>query len=125
MSNDIFEKCTKFTAVRDLQTAGIYPYFKRVETVQGPVVKIDGKEKIVLCSNNYLGLADHPKVIEGAVLAAKQYGTSCTGSRFVNGTNDLHEKVERKFAKFVGKESAILFTTGHHSNLGALSSIEK
>ena len=123
MSNDIFEKCTKFTAARDLQAAGMYPYFKRVETVQGPVVKIDGKEKIVLCSNNYLGLADHPKVIEGAVAAAKQYGTSCTGSRFVNGTNDLHEKVERKFAKFVGKESAILFTTGHHSNLGALSSL--
>ena len=123
MSNDIFEKCIKFTAVRDLKNAGVYPYFKRVETVQGPVVKIDGKEKIVLCSNNYLGLADHPKVIEGAVLAAKQYGTSCTGSRFVNGTNDLHEKVEGKFAKFVGKESAILFTTGHHSNLGAISSL--
>ena len=73
MSNDIFEKCIKFTAVRDLQKAGVYPYFKRVETVQGPVVKMDGKEKIVLCSNNYLGLADHPKVIEGAVSAAKQY----------------------------------------------------
>lgn len=123
MSNDIFEKCTKFTAVRDLQSAGIYPYFKRVETVQGPVVRINGKDKIVLCSNNYLGLADHPKVIEGSIAAAKQYGTSCTGSRFVNGTIDLHEKVERKFAKFVGKEAAILFTTGHHSNLGAISSL--
>jgi 8-amino-7-oxononanoate synthase len=84
---------------------------------------IDGNKKIIVCSNNYLGLANHPKVIEASVLAAKKYGTSCTGSRFLNGTNDLHEKVEKKFAEFVGKEDAILFTTGHHSNLGALSSL--
>ncbi|MDD2523305.1 MAG: pyridoxal phosphate-dependent aminotransferase family protein [Endomicrobiia bacterium] len=123
MSNDIFEKCNKFTVARDIQALGVYPYFKRVESAQGPVVLIEGKKRIVACSNNYLGLADHPKVIEGSVAAAKKYGTSCTGSRFLNGTNDLHEKVERKFAKFVGKESSILFTTGHHSNLGAISSL--
>ncbi|MDR2644952.1 MAG: pyridoxal phosphate-dependent aminotransferase family protein [Endomicrobium sp.] len=121
MSADVFEKCFGFHAVDDLKQTGFYPYFHRVESEQGPEIIVDGSKKIVVCSNNYLGLANHPKVIESSILAAKNYGTSCTGSRFLNGTNDLHEKVERKFAKFVGKEDAILFTTGHHSNLGAIS----
>ncbi|MDD5021483.1 MAG: pyridoxal phosphate-dependent aminotransferase family protein [Endomicrobiaceae bacterium] len=121
--NDIFKKCYDFTATKDIKAQGVYPYFKRVESAQGPEVIIDGRKIVVVCSNNYLGLADHPKVIEGSIKATRKYGTSCTGSRFLNGTNDLHEKVERKFARFVGKESAILFTTGHHSNLGAISSL--
>ena len=121
MGADVFDKCFGFHVVNDLKKTGFYPYFHRVESEQGPEVVIDGKKKVVVCSNNYLGFANHPKVIEASILAAKQYGTSCTGSRFLNGTNDLHEKVEKKFAKFVGKEDAILFTTGHHSNLGALS----
>ena len=117
----VFNKCFGFHLANDLKKTGFYPYFHRVESEQGPEIVIDGKKKVVVCSNNYLGLANHPKVIETSILATKQYGTSCTGSRFLNGTNDLHEKVEKKFAKFVGKEDAILFTTGHHSNLGALS----
>jgi 8-amino-7-oxononanoate synthase len=121
MSADVFEKCFGFHVAEDLKQAGFYPYFHRVESEQGPEIIIDGSKKIVVCSNNYLGLANHPKVIESSILATKKYGTSCTGSRFLNGTNDLHEKVERKFVKFVGKEDAILFTTGHHSNLGAIS----
>jgi 8-amino-7-oxononanoate synthase len=121
MSVDIFGKCFGFHAVDDLKQTGFYPYFHKFESEQGPEIIVDGNKKIVICSNNYLGLANHPKVIESSILAAKKYGTSCTGSRFLNGTNDLHEKVERKFAKFVGKEEAILFTTGHHSNLGAIS----
>jgi 8-amino-7-oxononanoate synthase len=121
MGADIFEKCFNFTAANEVRAAGVYPYFHRVESAQGPEILIDGKKKVVVCSNNYLGLANHPKVIEASIAAAKQYGTSCTGSRYLNGTNDLHVKVEIKFAKFVGKEAAILFTTGHHSNLGALS----
>ncbi|MDR1122583.1 MAG: pyridoxal phosphate-dependent aminotransferase family protein [Endomicrobium sp.] len=121
MSVDVFEKCFGFHVVDDLKQIGFYPYFHRVESEQGPEIIVNGSKKIVICSNNYLGLANHPKVIESSILAAKKYGTSCTGSRFLNGTNDLHEKVERKFAKFVGKEEAILFTTGHHSNLGAIS----
>lgn len=121
MSTDVFEKCFEFHAADDLKQTGFYPYFHRVESEQGPEIIVDGSKKIVVCSNNYLGLANHPKVIESSTLAAKKYGTSCTGSRFLNGTNDLHEKVERKFAKFIGKEDAILFTTGHHSNLGAIS----
>ena len=103
--------------------AGVYPYFKKIESAQGPEVMLEGKKKVVICSNNYLGLANHPKVKEASIAAVRKYGTSCTGSRFLNGTNDLHEKVERKFARFVGKESAILFTTGHHSNLGAISTL--
>jgi 8-amino-7-oxononanoate synthase len=121
MSTDIFEKCFGFHAADDLKQNGFYPYFHRVESEQGAEIIVDGSKKIVVCSNNYLGLANHPKVIESSILAAKKYGTSCTGSRFLNGTNELHEKVERKFAKFVGKEDTILFTTGHHSNLGAIS----
>ncbi|WP_420314975.1 aminotransferase class I/II-fold pyridoxal phosphate-dependent enzyme [Endomicrobium proavitum] len=120
---DIFDKCKEFHIANDLKKAGVYPYFQRVESAQGPEITIDGKKKIVVCSNNYLGLANHPKVIEASCAAAKQYGTSGTGSRFLNGTNDLHEKVERKFAKLIGKEDAILFTTGHQSNLGALSAL--
>ncbi|MDR1696128.1 MAG: pyridoxal phosphate-dependent aminotransferase family protein [Endomicrobium sp.] len=123
MSVDIFEKCMEFHTVDDLKNAGVYPYFRRVESQQGPETIVDGSKKVVVCSNNYLGLASHPKVIEASAEAAKKYGTSGTGSRFLNGTSDLHEKVERKFAKLVGKEAAILFTTGHHSNLGALQAL--
>ena len=123
MSDDIFEKCIKFNAANELRQAGVYPYFHRVESEQGPEITVEGKKKIVVCSNNYLGLANHPEVIEASIAAARKYGTSCTGSRVLNCTNDLHEKVETKFAKFVGKEAAVLFTTGHHSNLGALSTL--
>lgn len=121
MCADVFEKCFCFQTANKLKKIGYYPYYHRVESEQGPEITVEGKKKIVVCSNNYLGFANHPKVIEASVNAARRYGTSCTGSRLLNGTNDLHESVERKFAKFVGKESAILFTTGHHSNLGALS----
>jgi len=123
MGPDVFKKCFNFSVANDLKIRGFYPYFHKVESVQGPEVIVDGEKKIVVCSNNYLGLANHPKVIEASIAAIKKYGTSCTGSRFLNGTNDLHEKVERKFAKFVNKEEAVLFTTGHHSNLGAISSL--
>ncbi|MDR1928658.1 MAG: pyridoxal phosphate-dependent aminotransferase family protein [Endomicrobium sp.] len=123
MEIDVFKKCFNFHIVDKLKKAGFYPYFHKVESRQGPEIIINGAKKIVVCSNNYLGLANHPKVVEASILAIKKYGTSCTGSRLLNGTNDLHEKVEKKFAKFVNKEDAILFTTGHHSNLGALSSL--
>ncbi|MDI6641438.1 MAG: pyridoxal phosphate-dependent aminotransferase family protein, partial [Elusimicrobiota bacterium] len=120
---DLFTKCQKFTTAREVIAAGYYPYFQRIETAQGPEVIIDGKKKIVCCSNNYLGLTLHPKVKRAAIQAIRKYGTSCTGSRFLSGTIDLHEKVEKKFARFIGKEAALLFTTGHHSNLGAISTL--
>jgi len=122
-NSDLFAKCFKFTTVHEIIAAGVYPYFKKTESGQGPEIIVEGEKKIVICSNNYLGLASHPKVKEASVAAVRKYGTSCTGSRFLNGTIDLHEKVEKKFAKFVGKESAVLFTTGHHANLGAITSL--
>jgi 8-amino-7-oxononanoate synthase len=123
MQTDLFQKCQKFTVAREIMAAGVYPYFHKIESEVGPEVIIDGKKKVVTCSNNYLGLANHPKVKEASIAAIRKYGTSSTGSRFLNGTLDLHEKAERKYARFVGKESAVLFTTGHHSNLGAISAL--
>jgi 8-amino-7-oxononanoate synthase len=120
---DLFNKCAKFTIAREAMAAGFYPYFHRIETAQGPVVKIDGKRKIVCCSNNYLGLTLHPRVKNASIEATRKYGTGCSGSRFLSGSLDIHEKVERKFAKFIGKESSLLFTTGHHSNLGAIAAL--
>jgi len=120
---DVFSKCVKFTTAREVMAAGVYPYFKKIENTEGAEVLIEGSNKIVICSNNYLGLAGHPKVKEASIEAVRKYGTSCTGSRFLNGTLDLHEKAERKYARFIGKESAILFTTGHHANLGAISTL--
>ncbi|MFH0806866.1 MAG: pyridoxal phosphate-dependent aminotransferase family protein [Elusimicrobiota bacterium] len=121
--SDLFNKCLKFTTAREVMASGCYPYFHKIETAQGPEVLINGEKKIICCSNNYLGITQHPKVIESAINAIKKYGTSCTGSRFLSGNTDLHEKVEKKFAKFIGKEAALLFTTGHHSNLGAISTL--
>jgi len=123
MNNDIFEKCYKFEDAKQAQILGIYPYFKPISTAQSSEVIINGERKIVCCSNNYLGLTIHPKVKQAVIKAVKKYGTSCTGSRFLSGSLDLHEEVEEKFARFIGKESAILFTTGHHVNLGVISSL--
>lgn len=123
MNNDLFAKCVRFTTAREVMAAGFYPYFLRIESGQGPEVIINGEKKIMACSNNYLGLADHPKVKEAAIAAIKKYGTSNTGSRFLSGNNSLHENLEKKFARFIGKEAALLFTTGHHSNLGAISAL--
>jgi len=120
---DIFAKCYKFTDARDAQLMGIYPYFHPISTAQDSEVIINGERKIVCCSNNYLGLTLHPKVKQAAIKAIKKYGTSCTGSRFLSGSLDIHDEVEKKFARFIGKESAILFTTGHHVNQGVISAL--
>jgi 8-amino-7-oxononanoate synthase len=123
MQTDIFGKCVKFNTAHEIMAAGMYPYFHQTESAQGPDVIVDGKSRVVCCSNNYLGLASNPRVKEASRKAIEKYGTSCTGSRFLNGTIDLHNKVEQRFASFVGKESAVLFTTGHHANLGAISTL--
>jgi 8-amino-7-oxononanoate synthase len=120
---DIFSKCYKFTDAKNAQLMGIYPYFHPISTAQSSEVIINGQRKIVCCSNNYLGLTIHPKVKQAAIKAIKKYGTSCTGSRFLSGSLDIHDEVEKKFAKFIGKESAILFTTGHHVNQGVISAL--
>ncbi len=102
---------------------GIYPYFIPLHGSEGTEVEIGGKRLIMIGSNNYLGLTHHPKVREAAQQAIAQYGTSCSGSRFLNGTLELHEELERRLALFMGQEGALCFSTGFQTNLGAISSI--
>jgi 8-amino-7-oxononanoate synthase len=120
---DLFEKCTKYTAAKEVMAAGFYPYFRVVESEQNPEVIVEGKKMIMLGSNNYLGLTSHPKVKEAAIEAVKKYGSGCAGSRFLNGTLDIHVKLEEKLARFFRKENALTFSTGYQTNLGIISSI--
>ena len=103
------------------QVAGIYPYFRKIESDQDTSVMIDGREVVMFGSNAYLGLINHPKVKEAAIKATEKYGTGCAGSRFLNGTLDIHLELEAELAKFVGKEDAIIFSTGFQVNLGVVS----
>lgn len=123
MKKDVFEKCFKFTIAYELQKIGVYPYFRVIESAQGPEVIINGKKMIMIGSNNYLGLTNHPKVKEAAINAIKKYGTGCAGSRFLNGTLDIHVELEEKLARFMRKEAALIFTTGFQVNLGVISSL--
>jgi 8-amino-7-oxononanoate synthase len=120
---DIFEKCRRFTAAKRLMAAGWYAYFEPIASAQEPEVKVGRRRMIMIGSNNYLGLTTHPKVVAAANAAIAKYGTGCGGSRFLNGTLDLHEEVERKIARFKGKEAALLFSTGFQANLGLLSAL--
>ncbi len=120
---DIFQKCEGFTRARELQALGIYPYFIPLHGSEGTEVEIAGKRLIMIGSNNYLGLTHHPQVRDAAQQAIRQYGTSCSGSRFLNGTLELHEELERRLAKFMGQEAALCFSTGFQTNLGAISAI--
>lgn len=117
---DIFEKCIKFTRADEVKKAGLYPYFRAVEENEGPVVMMEGREVIMAGSNNYLGLTAHPKVIEATKKAIDNYGTGCSGSRYLTGTIDLHIKLEEKLAKFLGFESVLLYSTGYQTALGVL-----
>lgn len=120
---DIFEKCLNFNTAKEAMAHGIYPYFKALEESEGTEATCDGKKLIMCGSNNYLGLTTHPKVREAACQAVVRYGTSCSGSRFLNGTLALHEQLEEELAEWVGKEAAITFTTGVLTNLGTISSL--
>ena len=119
----LFDKCRSFTAARDLQAAGLYPYFKPISESEDTVVVVEGKQRIMLGSNNYLGLTHHPKVLEAAARALHRYGSGCTGSRFLNGSLDLHEQLERALAEFLGKEMCLVFSTGYGANLGLISGL--
>ena len=119
--SDIFQKCRKYTRHKEAQASGLYPYFKAIESGAEAQVVIDGKRMIMIGSNNYLGLATHPKIKEAAKRAIDKYGSGCTGSRFLNGTLDIHEELERRLGRFVRKEKALLFSTGFQANLGAIS----
>ncbi len=119
----LFEKCDSFTKAREIQRAGLYPYFKPISKSEDTIVVIDGKERIMMGSNNYLGLTHHPHVLEAARSALERYGSGCTGSRFLNGTLDLHEQLEGRLAEFFGKEGALVLSTGYQANLGLVSGL--
>jgi 8-amino-7-oxononanoate synthase len=119
----LLEKCRQFTKAREVQAAGLYPYFKPISESEDTVVVIEGQKRIMLGSNNYLGLTHHPKVLEAASRALSAYGSGCTGSRFLNGTLDLHEQLEHALAEFIGKESCLVFSTGYQANLGLISGL--
>lgn len=120
---DIFEKCEKFTRAEELIDAGIYPYFQPLTGNDGPRVHMNGHTVIMIGSNNYLGLTHDQRVIEAAIAATKKYGASCSGSRFMNGTLDLHLALEEKLATFMKREAALIFSTGFLANLGAISAL--
>lgn len=120
---DLFEKCKEFTEAKRVMEMGLYPYFVPIESEQGTEVLINGRKILMLGSNSYLGLVTHPKVREAAINAIKKYGTGCAGSRFLNGTLDIHMELEERLAKFTGKEAALLFSTGFQVNLGTISAL--
>ena len=114
-------KLAKYDAPQKAKAAGVYPYFRKIESEQDTEVLINGKKVLMFGSNSYLGLTNHPKVIEAAVAATKKYGTGCAGSRFLNGTLDIHIALEDRLAKFVVKDEAIIYSTGFQVNLGVAS----
>jgi 8-amino-7-oxononanoate synthase len=133
---DLFDKCREFyanprfaqkigypTNPRLAQALGLYPYFIPIESAEGTEVVVDNKRLIMLGSNNYLGLTHHPRVKAAAVEAIRKYGTSCTGSRFLNGTLSIHVELEDELARFTGKEKALVFSTGYQTNLGTIASL--
>ena len=122
-TTDIFEKCNKFTKAKELMAAGIYPFFRVIESAQDPEVILNGRSMIMVGSNNYLGLTNHPEVKNAAIEAIKKYGSGCAGSRFLNGTLDIHVKLEEKLARFIRKEAALVFSTGFQVNLGVISAL--
>src|SRR5437868_5651110 len=121
--NDLFEKCRSFDEAKRVQAAGVYPFFRPIESTTGSSVVTHGRRRVMIGSNNYLGLTHHPKVQQASKDAIDRFGTGCTGSRFLNGNLVLHETLERELAEFLGKESALVFATGFLSNQGALSAI--
>jgi 8-amino-7-oxononanoate synthase len=120
---DIFQKCSEWTLAKEIIEEGLYPYFLPFSENEGTEVEYEGQRKIMCGSNNYLGLTNHPEVRAAACEAIERYGTSCTGSRFLNGTLDLHEQLERELAAWVGKDAALVFSTGMQVNLGTISAL--
>ncbi len=120
---DIFKRCYDFTAADEAIEKGIYPYFHAIESKQDTEVIMDGRKTIMLGSNNYLGFTSDQRCIDAGKEALEQYGTGCSGSRFLNGTLKLHLELEEKLADFVGQESALTYSTGFQTNLGIISSI--
>ena len=121
MENLLTKTCAKYTLAEEVKQKGIYPYYRPISSGQDPLVTMaDGSKVLMFGSNSYLGLSDDPRLKEAAIAAIKKYGTSCSGSRFLNGTLDIHEELEEKLAKFVGKEEAVTYSTGFQVNLGVV-----
>jgi len=120
---DIFNKCRNFHIVKQLIASGIYPYFKELESEQAPEITIKGKKFIMFGSNNYLGLANDPRMKKAAIDAVQKFGTGVAGSRFLNGNTVLHTELERKLAAFKGREAALIYATGYQMNLGVVSAL--
>src|SRR5690554_3941639 len=118
--NDIFTKAYEFKTADEVKASGLYPYFKPLQATDGTVVKIDGREVIMAGSNNYLGLTNDPRTIQAAQEVIASYGTGCTGSRYLNGTLDLHLELEEKLTEFLQKEACVLFSTGYQTNEGSI-----
>ncbi len=121
--NDIFNKAYEFTKAEEVRALGLYPYFKPLTATDGTVVMIEGRQVIMAGSNNYLGLTNDPRVLEAARAAILKYGSGCTGSRYLNGTLDIHLELEDKLAAFMKKESCVLFSTGYQTNEGSIQTI--
>jgi len=121
---DIFEKCAKATEYQSgLEKRGYYFFFRKLESPQDSEVMVNGKRVIMIGSNNYLGLTNHPRVKEAALKAIEKYGSGCAGSRFLNGNLEIHEELEKKLARFFRKEAALVFATGYQTNLGAIPAL--
>ncbi len=124
MANIIKDLCAKYTMADEVKALGVYPYYRPISSGQDPVVKMaDGSEVLMFGSNSYLGLSDDPRLKEAAMAAVKKYGTSCSGSRFLNGTLDIHEELEAKIARFVGKDDVVTYSTGFQTNIGVVSAL--
>jgi len=119
----VFAKCENFTAAADLRAAGLYPYFQRIEASHDTEVMIDGHRKVMIGSNNYMGLTHDPRILEAAKAALDKYGSGNTGSRFLNGNLDIHDQLEDELAAFVGKEAGLVFSTGYQTNLGTIGAL--
>ncbi len=120
---DLFDKAKNYRDAKEAMELGIYPYFRALSTTEGAVAQFEGREVVMIGSNNYLGLTTDPRVRQAAVEAIERYGTSVTGSRFLNGTLELHLELDRRLAKFVRKESALVFSTGYQTNVGVITAL--
>jgi len=121
--NGILGKCLRFTKAEEMRRIGLYPYFRCIESAQDTEVVVGGRTMLMLGSNSYLGLTNHPKIKERISQAVQKYGSGCAGSRFLNGTLSLHLELEEELARFVGKEAALAFSTGFQANLGTIAGL--